>query len=102
MQLDELENLLKKYKAVSDNLSELHDIGFDFYEGKFPLMSDMEFIFDLTILSHYNKKGAEWVNWFVYETNYGQKDMEAKDENDNPICYDVKSLYEYIEKHHKK
>jgi hypothetical protein len=102
MLLDELENLLKKYKALSDKMSELHDIGFDFYEGKFPLMSDMEFIFDLTILSHYTKQGAEWVNWFVYETNYGQKDMEAKDENGNPICYDVKSLYEYIEKHHKK
>lgn len=102
MLLNEFENLLKKYKALSDKMSELHDIGFDFYEGKFPLMPDMEFIFDLTILSHYNEKGADWVSWFVYETNYGQKDMEGRDENDNPICYDVKSLYEYIEKHHKK
>jgi hypothetical protein len=101
MLLNELENLLKNYKALSDKMSELHDLGFDFYEGKFPLMSDMEFIFELTILSHYTQQGADWVNWFVYETNYGQKDMEAKDENDKPICYDVKSLHEYIELYHK-
>jgi len=102
MLLNELENLLKKYKALSDKLSELHDLGFDFYEGKFPLMSDMEFIFELTLKSHYTQQGADWVNWFVYETDYGKKDMEAKDENDNPICHDVKSLHEYIELYHKK
>jgi hypothetical protein len=102
MQLNELENHLKKYKAVSDNLSELRDLGFDFYEGKFPIMYDMEFIFNLTILSHYTQEGADWVSWFVYETNYGQKDMKGRDENKNPICYDVKSLHEYIEQHHKK
>jgi len=102
MLLNELENLLKKYKALSDKMSELHDLGFDFYEGKFPLMSDMEFIFELTILSHYTQQGADWVNWFVYETNYGERKLEAWDENKNLICQDLESLHEYIEKYHKK
>jgi hypothetical protein len=83
-------------------MSELHDLGFDFYEGKFPLMSDMEFIFELTILSHYTQQGADWVNWFVYETNYGERKLEAWDENKNLICQDLESLHEYIEKYHKK
>ena len=102
MQRKEFKKLLKKYKSLSNKLSKLNDIGFDFYEGKFPLMSDVEFIFDLTILSHYTQQGADWVNWFVYETDYGKRDMQGRDENDNPICYDVNSLYDYIEKHHKK
>jgi hypothetical protein len=102
MQQKEFKNLLEKYKALSDKLSELHDLGFDFYEGKFELMSDIEKMFDITIESHYNEKGTDWINWFIYENDYGEKDMEAKDENDNPICYDIKSLHEYIEKYHKK
>ena len=87
MLLNELENLLKKYKALSDKMSELHDLGFDFYEGKFPLMSDMEFIFELTILSHYTQQGADWVNWFVYETNYGERKLEAY----SPKCLFIRS-----------
>jgi hypothetical protein len=102
MLLNELENLLEKYKALSDKMSQLHDLGFDFYEGKFPLMSDMEFIFELTLKSHYTQQGADWVNWFVYETNYGERKLEAWDENKNLICQDLKSLHQYIEKHHKK
>ena len=45
------------------------------------------------------EQAIDWINWFVYETNYGQKDMQGRDENGNPICYDVKSLYEYIEQY---
>lgn len=99
MQLKEFQNLLEKYKALSDKLSELHHLGFDFYEGKFTLMLDMEFIFELTLKSHYKEEAMDWINWFVYETNYGQKDMQGRDENDNPICYDVKSLHQYIEQY---
>lgn len=102
MQLNEFQNLLEKFKSFSDNLSELHDLGFDFYEGKYQLISDVDNIIDITLSSHYTQEGVDWINWFIYETNYGEKDMEATDENKNPICYDVESLHQYISKHHKK
>jgi len=101
MQQKEFKKLLKRYKALSNKLSKLHDIGFDFYEGKFELMSDIEKMFDISIESHYNEKGVDWINWFVYENDYGKNKLEAKD-GDELICYDIKSLHEYIEKHHKK
>ena len=102
MSLKEFQELLEKYKSFSDKISELHDLGFNFYEGKYPLMSDAESMFDIMIRLYYNEHGIGWINWFIYETNYGEKNMEGKDENGQPICYDVNSLYEYIEKHHKK
>lgn len=102
MQLNEFQNLLEKFKSFSDNLSELHDLGFDFYEGKYQLISDVDNIIDITLSSHYTQEGVDWINWFIYETNYGEKNMEATDENKNPICYDVESLHQYISKHHKK
>jgi len=100
MQQKEFKKLIKKYKSLSNKLSELHDLGFDLYEGKFELMSDIEKMFDITIESHYTKQGTDWINWFVYENDYGKNKLEAKD-GDEPICYDIKSLHEYIEKHHK-
>ena len=101
MQLKEFKKLLKRYKAFSKKLSDLHDIGFDFYEGKFELMSDVEKMLDISISSHYNEKGIDWVNWFIYENDYGKNNLEAKD-GDELICYDEKSLHEYITKYHKK
>ena len=99
MQLKEFQNLLEKYKALSDKLSELHYLGFDFYEGKFTLMLDMEFIFELTLRSHYKEEAINWINWFVYETNYGERKLEAWDENKNLICQDLESLHQYIEQY---
>jgi hypothetical protein len=39
----------------------------------------------------------EWIDWFIYErvTPSGEI-LEAWDENDKPICYDIKSLWEEV------
>lgn len=102
MQLKEFQNLLEKFKSFSDKVSELHDMGFDFYEGKYQLVSDVDKIIDIAFSSHYTEQGVDWINWFIFETDYGKNKLEAWDENKNLICQDLESLHEYIEKHHKK
>jgi hypothetical protein len=102
MQLKEFQNLLEKFKSFSDKASELHDMGFDFYEGKYQLVSYVDKIIDIALSSHYTEHGVDWINWFIYETDYGNKKLEAWDENKNLICQDLESLHEYITKHHKK
>lgn len=102
MQLKEFQNLINYHKKFFDKLSELHDIGFDFYEGKFQLVTDVDQMFDVIVSSLYNEEGLDWINWFIYENEYGSKKLEAWDENKNLICQDLESLYEYIQKHHKK
>lgn len=102
MQLKEFQNLLEKFKSFSDKASELHDMGFDFYEGKYQLISDVDNIIDIALSSHYTEQGVDWINWFIFETDYGKNKLEAWDENKNLICQDLESLHEYIEKHHKK
>ena len=72
----------------------------------------------------YGEGGLEWFNWYCWESDFGQKDWStqplykqkedgthekvfdkgevrfgAYDENNNPICYSHKSLWEYLEKH---
>jgi hypothetical protein len=75
--------------------------------------------------SHYNKEGIGWIEWFIYENNYGDKvwndipvygknedgetiivDKEdnygAHDEDGNPICYSIPTLWHYVETNNKK
>lgn len=102
MQLNEFQSLLEKFKSFSDKIAELHDMGFDFYEGKYQLISDVDKIIDIALSSHYTEEGVDWINWFIYETNYGKRKLEAWDENKNLICQDLESLHEYITNNHKK
>lgn len=84
-------------------------------------------IIDELLEEAYGKEGADWINWFSYESDYGTKDWSrsplyarnsegemvkikeageighgAHDENGNPICYSFESLWEYLEKEYGK
>jgi hypothetical protein len=104
MKFKQFEELLNKFRSTMRSLSDLYDIGFDFYEGKYQLASDIENIFMLAIESHYEKEGVEWIEWFVFENDYGDKKMEAWEETKKGkklICQDIKGLWEYIKQHKK-
>jgi len=116
--------ILLAYKKFWEDISSLHDLGFDLMEGKYNLTHPVNLIVHASIESHYGKDGWDWVSWFMYESDFGQKDwsvnnyitkedgnLEKKDSSDmfgahdedgNPICYSFESLWEYLEKHHKQ
>jgi hypothetical protein len=79
------------------------------------------------IMDIYGEEGYDWFSWFCYESDFGQKDWSkypsyktndkgeieieyedeevrfgAYDEEGNPICYSIESLYQYLEENHKK
>jgi hypothetical protein len=124
MKLEHFEDILKEYRQGHKMISELYDIGFNLLDGKYPLDEPLYNIFMMSLETHYTNDGIEWVSWFIFENEWGETDrsklpvyrknesgvMEldlnynghaANDENGNPICYDIKSLWEYIEEHHK-
>ncbi len=119
MKYNNFEQLLLSYKNLWDKLSELADMGFDLYgEGKYDLMVDIEAMLYCQIKDVYTDDGVDWVSWFIFENEFGSKDWSlyktfesfdkdgdlkygAFDEDDNPICYDIKSTWEYLEKNHK-
>jgi len=39
----------------------------------------------------------DWWSWFCYENDFGQKGLEAWDADKKPICYDLKSLWEFLD-----
>ena len=116
-----IEQLLAYRKFYRDT-SKLYEMGFDFMEGKFKLTKPVDMMLKSCIKSHYGEQGWDWVSWFIYESDWGEKDWGANptykrnedgtssiiheagearfgahDENDNPICYSFESLWEYLE-----
>jgi len=78
-------------------VSALYDLKVDLIDWTDPYSS----IIGELIKEIYGEEGYDWFSWFCYERNFGSKEIGAWDENGNPICYDVKSLWKYLEKNHK-
>ncbi len=116
-------DLIKNYKTIQDNLSQLYAIGFDLMEGQFNMSDPSYNLLKLSLESHYSKEGVEWVDWFIFEADYGKKDFStiptfvrnedgtttlievpdtygAHDEKGDPICYSYKSLYKHLLQNH--
>jgi len=83
----------KQDKLVSD----LYDLKVDLIDWTDPYSS----IIGELIKEIYGEEGYDWFSWFCYERDFGNEEIGAWNENKNPICYDVKSLWEYLEKNHK-
>lgn len=113
---------LLAYRKFQKDTSKLYGMGFDFIEGKFKLTDLVITMLQSSIKSHYGQEGLDWVEWFIYESDWGEKDWStsdtykvnengtseivhkkgevrfgAYDEEGNPICYSLESLWEYLQ-----
>lgn len=101
---------LMTYQKAERDLTELSDLGFNFFDGKYELSNLYIRILEATIKSHYGKDGWDWVEWYMWENDWGEKVWKvndkiiygARDESGNPIAYSFESLYNLLEKDYKK
>ena len=99
MKYKKFKALLESYQKILDGASAMLQFGvMCIAEGDNSIMLDIEKMFDITIQNAYNEKGCEWIDWFVYESNFGRNDLDASD-NGKPICYDIKSLHQYVKQY---
>jgi hypothetical protein len=97
MTIEQFKKLIDLHRQAQKNLSELHDIGVDLFEGKYKIAGYIEGMMETAMVSSFGEIGAEWVDWFIYETDYqSNKKYEARDENAELICQDEEGLYNYI------
>lgn len=45
----------------------------------------------------YGEEGYDWLSWYCYDNDFGQKGLEAYDADKNLICYSHESLWQYLE-----
>lgn len=124
MKYENFLEILMYYRKIEGSFRELYQMGFNFLDGKYPLSEEMSKMLDATLKSHFTDEGVDWIHWFIYENEWGEKDWSqiprfdpeskniiekdlldsygAKDENGNPICFSFKSTWDYVKKYLKK
>jgi hypothetical protein len=120
---EEFEDMLLSYKKLQEDFSELNGFGFDFYEGKYELDKNTSKLFDNILNILFTIEGVDWISWFIFENDWGNKrwgesptfnfntgeiinrkyqdNYGAHDDEGNPICFDIPSLFEYVKQYLK-
>lgn len=102
MKLKTFYTLIDKSNSFWKQMEDLSNIGIDMYSSIFPdVFSTIEKEMWMEI---YGKEGWETIEWFVYEKlgHSNPDEMKMYDENNNEICKDIPSLFEYLEKKYRK
>lgn len=99
MSRDDFKFLLDQHKIFYEYSHNYYKIGLDFYESDYPITIPFEKMFDKILEIHYNEFGLDWIYWFIFETEYGSKELEAYDSDMTLICQTVDGLYDYIEQY---
>lgn len=94
----------EKFEKLINDLQIQEEVVHSLYKSKVDLIDFVDpyhgIIHDL-IAEIYGKEGLDWWSWFCYENEYGSGTLEAWEADGTPICYDLKSLWEYLEKNKK-
>lgn len=101
MKFKEFKKIVELHQETNKMFDALYDLGFDFLENdKFPVWANSDKMFSHLMESHYTDEGLDWINWFIYDNEFGTNGLTAYD-NQVPICYDLKSLHECIKQYKK-
>ena len=92
MDLVTFQKLISLMEKIDKRRSAADEIGIDMSEYDDP---HMEAIF-LLVKSLFGESGEESISWFCYENDYGRDKLEAWDKDGNPICRNVKELWQCV------
>ena len=99
MTKEEFKNIIDLYKKYESCVTEYSNLGICLYEGKYPVAEVSMQIADSLWKEIYSEEGIDWINWFMYENDFGANGLKAFDSDKSLICQDVDSLYDYIEQY---
>jgi hypothetical protein len=89
--------IIETLKKQSDLLNDLYHKNVDLFE----IVDPYDVVIRTLLTEIYTAEGYDWFSWFCYENDFGTGTLDANDEN-GPICYDVKSLWEFLETNYNK
>jgi len=93
---------LSQYEQFYTNCDKLYHIGIRLVSGEseYPIQDYCDKMFDIVVASTYNDFGVEWINWFVFDCDFGKKIKGAWD-GYNLICQTLDELLDYVEQYRK-
>lgn len=97
MKLETLSLIIDKLKKQNDINNQLSKLNVNLVE----YVDSYYVVIETLIEEIYGEEGSEFFNWFCYENDFGnelsKENPKAWDKDDNPICYDVQSLWKELE-----
>lgn len=94
MKLEVFEKIITAIKEQSEKSHKLYELGVDLIE----FTEGYDKIWSLLLKTYYGKEGEDWITWFIFERDDRSEDPnQAWDENGDPICYDIASLWKHVE-----
>lgn len=101
MKLETLTKIIEILKNQSEVVNQLYRLNVDLVEFTDPYES----VITILIKEIYGQEGYDWFSWFCYDCDFGskysKKDPGAWDKDNNPICYDIESLWNCLETEYK-
>lgn len=83
--------VMDNIQKMDRSLSELDQMGIDFFEGKYKLATYHETVYETLFREIYDADGVECIFWYLYESTT------------NPIhdnIHDIQSLWEHLQQNH--
>lgn len=91
---------IKTFTTILNALQKTQKRSFDLYQNyKIDLMDyeeDREVIINTLLKEIFNENQMDWIDWFCYENDFGEKSLEASDKDGNLICQNIEQLYKFI------
>lgn len=99
MNFNEFKEVIELLKKVSDRTHGIYGFGVDLMNYE----EDFHKIITILMKSIFEEEGYDWISWYLYErVGFDGRTLEAWDENNNPICYDIESLWETVKPYRKQ
>ncbi len=106
--------VLLSYRKMDRTLDWLNsEAGVNLYDGPRGISDDLGFLIESVFTAFYTKEGYDWISWFIFENEWGEKDWGfevdditpkygATEADGTPIAYSLQSLYTLLEKDYRK
>ena len=92
MEYEKFEKIILNLQKISDQADILYNNGIDITE----VTDNLHIIINDLLGIIFTDDGKDWIDWFMYEKEFGKReDLKAWDGNDE-IAYDIKSLYDLL------
>lgn len=98
MTKEQFVKILENYKLINTRIHEYYEFGIDLIEVKHSPVEPIDAIINTVFSSVYNDLGIDWINWFMWENDFGKEGLEAFDDG-KLICQTIEDLYDYVEKY---
>jgi hypothetical protein len=98
MSYESFKTLIETIESSQKKSQEAYQLGINLSDYNEPHFQ----IIDLLMSEAFGEEAKGWIDWFLYErVSPTGHILEAFDAHKNPICYDIKSLWEEIQPKHR-